>query len=59
MRPLVISLLTAGIGWSVIWSDGCRADTHDFTRHAEAKKFFESLASKNPNAVCYVEGKPR
>ncbi len=57
MRPLIISLLTAGIGWSVVWSDGRWADTHDFARYAEAEKFFKSLAGKNPNAICFVEGK--
>ena len=57
MRPLVISLLTAGPVWSVVWSDGRRADTHDFAGYGEAEKFFKALASKNPHAICFVEGK--
>ncbi len=57
MRPLIISLLTTGIEWSVVWSDGRRAETHDFSRHGEAEKFFKHLADKNPHAIRFVEGK--
>jgi hypothetical protein len=56
-HALVISLIAAGPGWAVVWSDGCRADTHDFLRHADAAKFFQDLVSKNPRAMRFIEGK--
>lgn len=60
MRPLIISLLTTGsFLWSVVWSDGRNTETQDFDHRAEAEKFFDSLVSKNPGAICFVDGKVR
>ena len=56
MCPLVISLLPAGAGWTVVWSDGKCLNTHSFVRQEEATKFFEDLSSKNPRAVRIIEG---
>ena len=57
IRALIISLLTAGPGWSVVWSDGRLVDTRDFLRRMDAADFFRQLASQNPNALRRVEGK--
>lgn len=57
MHPLIISLLETGsYWWSVVCSDGCCAETHDFPGRAEAEEFFKFLVNQNPSAVCFVNG---
>jgi hypothetical protein len=56
MCALVISLLSAGLGWAVVWSDGSQVDTQSFMLREEAERFWQELSCQNPNAVLYKEG---
>ena len=57
MDALVISLLAAGPGWTVVWSNAMRVDARDFLRRDDAVQFFNLLASQNRRATRFVEGK--
>jgi hypothetical protein len=56
MRALVISLLSAGPGWAVVWSNGSQVDTRSFVQRVDAENLWQELISQNPNAVLYKEG---
>ena len=56
MHALVISLLSAGPGWAVVWSDGSQLDMQSFMQREEAEHFWQELSCHNPKAVLYKEG---
>jgi hypothetical protein len=56
IRALVISLLSAGRGWAVVWSDGSCVDTKNFVHREDAEKFWRELSCQNPNAIRYLQG---